>query len=146
MLVDHGNLLLLEDDWWGWKQTVPGFFDRITDDPHGGDLIFEFTSPVTPRSVLLVDINPPPNLGASVTLYDESNRTRVYDVQPGWTGGYGNAGPHELDLTTLAPQPGNGTPRFATATQMDDFQPDRVVKIVVHMTGYGAMDELEFCK
>jgi len=33
--------------------------------------------------VLLADICPPPDLGASVTLFDESNRTRVYAVDPG---------------------------------------------------------------
>jgi hypothetical protein len=101
---------------------------------------------VNPRSVLLADINPPPNQGASVTLVDEAGGTRVYDVEPGWTGTYGNAGPHKLDLTTLAPQPGNGTPRLARAVETPGFLQDRVVKIVVHMTGYGALDELEFCR
>jgi hypothetical protein len=145
MLVGHGNMLLLQDNRLS-AQTVPGFFDRVTDDFDGGDLIFDFTSPVDPRSLLLADINPPPNRGASVTLIDEANRTRVYTVQPGWTGTYGNAGPHKLDLTTLAAQAGNGTPRLATAAETKGFLQDRVVRIVVHMTGYGAMDELEFCR
>jgi len=146
MLIGHGNVLLLEDDWYGWAQSTPGFFDNVTDDPDGGDLIFDFTSPVDPRSLLLADINPPPNQGASVTLVDEAGSTRVYSVEPGWTGTYGNAGPHKLDLTTLAPQPGNGTPRLATAVETPGFLQDRVVKMVVHMTGFGALDELEFCR
>ncbi len=146
MLIGHGNVLLLEDDWFSYAQTVPGFFDVVTDDRHGGDLIFDFTSPVDPRSMLLVDINPPPNRGASVTLIDETGLTRIYAIDPGWTGTYGNAGPHRLDLTTLDPQPGNGTQRFALATEMQGFQHDRVVRMVVHMTGNGAMDELHFCR
>ena len=32
---------------------------------NGGDLILEFRVPVDPRSMLLVDINPPPNEGAT---------------------------------------------------------------------------------
>jgi hypothetical protein len=51
-----------------------------------------------------------------------------------------------LDLTTLAPQPGNGTPRRATATEDANFDPDDVVRIVVHLTGFGGVDELTFCK
>jgi hypothetical protein len=146
MLIGHGNVLLLEDDWYGWAQSVPGFFDVVTDDPHGGELVFAFTAPVDPRGILLADINPAPNLGARVTLRDEGGRTRVYDVAPGWTGTYGDAGPHRLDLTTLAPQPGNGTPGLATATESSGFLQARVVEIVVLLTGFGAVDELEFCR
>ncbi len=145
MLIGHGNMLLLEDDWHAFAQTNPGFFDVVTDDPHGGDLIFDFLQPVDPQSVLLADINPPPNLGASVTLTDGSGKQRVYAIDPGWTGGYGNAGPHQLDLRTTVPQPGNGTPRFARATEDEGFQQDDVVRMVVHMTGFGALDELVFC-
>ena len=144
MLIGHGNLLLLQDSRYP-GQSVPGFFDTITDDRDGGDMIFDFRQPIDPRSMLLADINPPPNLGASVTLIDGNGKTRVYAIEPGWTGTYGNAGPHRLDLTTLLPQPGNGTLRFATATEMDGFQQANVVRMVVHMTGFGAMDELEFC-
>ena len=144
MLIGQGNVLLLEDDWYAFAQAVPGFFDVVTDDPDGGDLVFDFTSPVNPRHMLLADINPPPNQGASVTLSDEDGRTRVYSVEPGWTGTYGNAGPHELDLTTLAPQPGNGTPRLATAVETLGFEQARVVRLVVHLTGFGAIDELCF--
>lgn len=145
MLVGHGNLLLLQSDLHS-RQDVAGFFQEPTDDPDGGDLIFDFIEPVDPRSLLLCDINPPPNRGASVTLTDENGLTRVYAIDPGWTGTYGNAGPWQLDLTTLKPQPGNGTPRWAVATELEGFQQARVVQIVVHLTGYGAIDELVFCR
>jgi len=144
MLIGHGNLLLLQDDQYS-HQSVPGIFDVVTDDPQGGDMVFDFLDPVDPRSVLLVDINPPPNLGASVTLVDAAGRTRVYAVDPGWTGPYGDAGPRQLSLATSAPQPGYGT-RRAVATEQPGFEQARVVRIVVHMTGSGAIDDLTFCR
>ena len=144
MLINRGNMLLLQHNSFA-TQTNPGFFDAVTDDNDGGDLIFNFLQPIDPRGILLADINPPPNLGASVTLIDGNGKTRVYTVQPGWTGGYGNAGPFRLDLTTTVAQPGNGTPRFATANEQAGFQQTNVVRMIVHMTGFGAMDELEFC-
>lgn len=144
MLVGHGNLLLLQDS--ARPRQSGGVFATPTDDPQGGEMIFDFLAPIDPRSLLLADINPPPNLGAVVSLFDEGGLTRVYAIEPGWTGTYGNAGPHRLDLTTLLPQPGNGTPRFARATEAPGFRQERVVKLVVHMTGYGALDELTFCQ
>jgi hypothetical protein len=145
MLIGHGNLLLLQDSARP-RQDRPGFFRTVTDDPDGGDLIFDFLAPTDPHSVLLADINPPPNLGATVTLLDGKGLRRIYAVDPGWTGTYGNAGPHRLDLTTLLPQPGNGTPRWARATEDPGFEQANVRRIVVHLTGYGAIDELTFCQ
>jgi len=144
MLIGHGNVLLLQDNAHS-HQNVPGIFDVVTDDPQGGDMIFNFPLAIDPISVLLADINPPPNLGASVTLTDAAGKTRVYAVDPGWTGPYGDAGPRRLDLRTTAVQIGYGT-RRAVATQQPGFQQDAVVRIVVHMTGYGAIDELTFCR
>src|SRR5262249_49429325 len=143
MLFGHGNILFLQNDWYN-AHTVQGFWDIVTDDPDGGNLIFDFTSPVEPHGVLMIDLDPPPNQGAVVTLTDDGSRTRTYTVEAGWTGPFGNPGPWRLDLTTLAPQPGNGTPRFATATETPGFLPNHVVKMVVHMTGFGAVDDLEF--
>lgn len=145
MLIGHGNLLLLQESSRP-AQDSPGVFSTPTDDRDGGDLVFDFVRPADPRSILLADINPPPNLGASVTLLDQAGRKRVYAIDPGWTGTYGNAGPHKLDLTTLLPQPGNGTPRFARASEDAGFQQQNVVQLVVHLTGYGAVDELVFCQ
>lgn len=145
MLIGHGNLLLLQESARP-QQSPPGFFAVPTDDSNGGDIVFTFPVPVDPRSILLADINPPPNMGSYVTLVDEDERTRVYTIEPGWTGPYGNAGPHLLDLTRTDPQPGNGTPRFARAVEQPGFLQDRVIRIVVRMTGYGALDELTFCR
>src|SRR5262245_36568433 len=61
MLIGHGNVLLLQDNRFS-AQTVPGIFDVVTDDPQGGDMIFDFVNPVKPLSMLLADINPPPNM------------------------------------------------------------------------------------
>lgn len=146
MLIGHGNLLLLQD---GARagQSAPGVFDHVTDDPQGGDLVFDFVAPVDPESLLLVDINPPPNKGASVTLHDAAGRTRVYTIPPGWTGAYGDAGPWRLDLRATTPQVGNlpGL-KLARAVQSPGFEQENVVRIVVHLTGFGALDELVFCR
>jgi FG-GAP repeat protein len=145
MLVGQGNVLLLQDDAHAFPQTTPGVFDVVTDDPDGGDLDFEFLLSVDPRSLLLAGIDPAPGQGASVTLRDEEGRTRIYTVQPGWTGAAGDAGPHRLDLVTLEPQLGNGTASLATAQETPGFEPQHVVRITVHLTGLGAIDELAFC-
>jgi hypothetical protein len=145
MLVGHGNMLVLQDSSRP-QQSPSGFFTTVTDDPDGGEFVFDFLDPVDPKSILLADINPPPNRGAIVTLIDTGNLARTYFVEPGWTGTYGDAGPWRLDLTTVLPQPGNGTPRFARAQEVDGFRQDQVLRIVVQMTGYGAIDELVFCK
>ena len=146
LLIEHGNLLLLQDSR-SATQTTPGFFDVPVDDPDGGNLVFDFTGPVEARSVLLIDLDPPPNHGATVTLFDGAMRTRVYTVPPGWTGTYGVPGFLTLDLTTLDPQVVNPPGfRVATVTQQNGFVPGDVLRIVVHLTGLGAMEELSFCR
>ena len=144
LLIGHGNLLLLQDDAHA-SLSGPGTFATPVDDPQGGDLAFDFAPPIDPRSVLLTDLDPPPNAGASVTLTDGAGRRRVYSVPPGWTGTYGVSGFRILDLSTLAAQPGAGA-RLATASEDPGFQQANVVRVVVHMTGLGAMDELVFCR
>jgi len=143
LLVGRGNLLLLQDDAHA-TQTVPGRFDLVSDDPDGGELVLDFEVPVAPRSLLLVNLLPAPAQGASVTLQDVQGRTRTYAVEAGWTGASG-AGAHPLDLLTLAPQPGNGTASLATAEEQPGFAAQRVVRLSVHLTGRGALDELAFC-
>lgn len=146
MLVGYGNLLLLQSNTLP-TQTIPGIYDLVTDDADGGDIVFDFTSPVNPQSVLLADINPEPNLGASITLIDENGKTRVYTVQPGYTGEYGDAGPWGVNLTVTTVQVGNAPGfRLTTATEQAGFLQNRVVRMVVHMTGFGAMDNLVFCR
>jgi len=143
MLIGRGNILMLQTDTLP-TQTVPGFFDTPLDDTDGGDFIFDFVRPCEVLSVSLIDIDPEPNQGASVTLTDYSNLTRTYAVQPGWTGTFGGVpGWKTLDTTTLADQIGNA-PGFRRATASEDpgFDPNATVRMVVHLTGRGAMDDL----
>ena len=144
MLVGKGNILMLQDSGHPAESRL-GFFDVPLDDPDGGDLVFAFTHAVTPLGVVLIDLDPPPNQGASVTLSDQSGATRVYSVPPGWTGTFGSVSGRKLDLTTLAPQVGNAPGfKLATASEQSGFVPERVERIVVHLTGAGALDDLEF--
>ena len=143
MLIGRGNILMLQSNLEP-TQTVPGFFDTPLDDTDGGDFIFDFIRPSEVLSVALIDIDPEPNLGATVTLTDYSNLTRVYTIQPGWTGTFnGVPGWKTLDTTTLADQLGNAPGfRRATATEAPGFDPNATVQMVVHMTGRGAMDDV----
>jgi len=143
MLIGRGNILMLQRDTEP-TQTVPGFFDVPVDDIDGGDFVFDFTRPCEVLGVTLIDIDPEPNLGASVILTDFSSLTRTYTVQPGWTGTFGGTpGWKTLDTTILSDQIGNA-PGFRRATAVEDpgFDPNAAVKMVVHLTGRGAMDDL----
>ena len=147
MLIGKGNILMLQDNAQP-TQTVSGFFDTPIDDPNGGNIVFNFTLPSSPRGVALIDIDPEPNQGCSVILTDGNGKTRTYAVQPGWTGSFHSVpGWKRLDLTTLSNQVGNAPGfRQATVSQMTDYDQDNVVRMVVHLTGYGAIDDLEFCQ
>jgi hypothetical protein len=129
-------------------QSTPGFFDTPLADPDGGDFVFEFLERAEPRSISLIDLDPPPNDGASVILTDEHGATRTYTVPPGWTGTFGSQpGWKTLDLTTLADQVGNPPGfRLATASETAGYCADRVSTMVVHLTGFGAIDDLSVCR
>jgi len=146
MLIDKGNILMLQDSTLP-AQSVPGFFDTPLDDPDGGDFVFEFTSPAQPTRIALIDLDPPPNGGASVILSDENGATRTYTVPPGWTGSFLSVpGWKTLDLTTLANQVGNAPGfRLATASETPGYLSNRVVGMVVHLPGFGAVDDLSAC-
>src|SRR5262249_52616034 len=145
LLIAHGPLVLLQDDARA-TQTVPGFFDEPASDPDGGDLVFTFSSPAEPRSLVLADLDPPPNQGATVTLTDTAARMRTFTVPPGWTGTFGAKGAHTLDLTTLAPQVGNAPGFHSTAaSETLGFAADSVQTLVVHLSGGGAVDDLAWC-
>src|SRR5262249_23516308 len=62
LLINHGNLLLLQDDARP-GESAPGVFAQPVDDPDGGDLIFAFAPAAAPTSVRLTDLDPPPNHG-----------------------------------------------------------------------------------
>jgi hypothetical protein len=144
LLVNRGNALILQNS------QVPGmtgdFFNTPNDDQDGGNLIFNFINPVTPQSVVLIDIDAGNNQASTVTLKDSSNRTRTYTVPSRWTEDIlvdGGAGWRTLDLTVLTNQPGFMS--TATASQQSGFDATQVIQIVVHLGSSGAVDDLSFC-
>jgi len=145
LLVNLGNVLILQNLTVG-VQTVPGFWDPPNDTPAGGTMVFDFlVSGVEALSVDLIDINGG-GQAVSVILVDGSGKTRTYSVPGMWTHDISVGGPNgfdTLDLTTLAPQLGEGG---ATATASEDlgFSPTGVVKLSVEMFGSGGMDNFKF--
>ena len=141
LLVDRGNLLILQED---GRSTVPGVFDVPDDAWFGGTLVFELTTPGEVLSLDLVDACPgPPAQDITLVLTDAAGATRTYSVPGGWTRDVQVDGPPgygTLDLTTLAPQPGFVT--TATATETPGFAPREVVRLEVTLAGSGAVDEL----
>ena len=147
LLVNKGNLLILQNDAASNPPAVGGIFPRPNDDENGGNLFLNFLSPVSPSSLVLVDIDVGSNQASSVTLTDSSARTRTYTVPSNWTGDLIlNGGPAfgTLDLTTLAPQPGFAS--IATASQQAGFDGDAVVRITVHLGSSGAVDDVMWCQ
>jgi hypothetical protein len=145
LLVDRGNVLILQNS------QVPGqaggIFTTPNDDQDGGDLIFDFLSPVTPTSIVLIDIDVGTNQASSVTLTDSIGNERTYTVPASWTEDLlinGPTGWRTLDLTTLAAQPGFAS--IATASEDPGFDGTSVVQITVHFGSSGAVDDLTFCQ
>ncbi len=145
LLVDLGNLLILQNSLVP-AQTVPGIFDRPNDDQDGGTFTFTFVhGAVEPSSLDLVDIDLGDSQMASVTLFDSSNRLRLYDIPAGWTEDlvlHGFPGFRTLDLTTLDPQP--GFMASASAVETPGFDPKAVVRIEVALGSSGAVDNLRW--
>ncbi len=143
LLVDLGNILILQNNAYP-TQTVPGIFDTPNDEEDGGTLIFDFTSPLEPLEVTLVDINGS-NQNVLVTLLDTNSFTRTYDVPSMWTKDVtsGPLGYDMLDLTTLAPQLGEGG-ATATATEDVGFDGTSVVNITFEFDGSAGLDNFKF--
>ncbi len=141
LLVGLGNLLILQDPDHP-TQTVPGVFDTPDDDRSGGVIIFDFLTAVTPQSVDLVDINGD-GQHVDITLVDAAGLERLYIVPGHWTNDITTApvGYDTLDLTTLAPQTGEGG-AIATASEDSGFDPTDVVQIVFDFLGSGAIDNI----
>ena len=87
----------------------------------------------------LVDLCPG-NQDATVLLIDTSNRQRFYDVPNGWTF---DTGYDTLDLTTLDPQVGQGG-SVAIGVEDPDFDPTKVVRMVVWFASSAALDNMKF--
>ncbi len=147
LLINRGNLLILQNNAATNPPAVGGFFPKPNDDEDGGNLFLDFASPVSATSLVLVDIDVGAGQASSVTLTDSSARTRTYTVPSNWTGDLIlNGGPAflTLDLTTLAPQPGYAS--VATAAQDAGFDGDAVVQIKVHFGSSGAVDDVSWCQ
>jgi hypothetical protein len=147
LLVQRGNLLILQNDAATNPPAVGGVFPRPNDDENGGTLTFDFLSEVEPQSIVMVDIDDSLGGSATVVLTDSSARTRTYSVPAGWTEDLVNDGPtgwRTLNLTTLANQPGFA----ATATASEDagFDGSAVVRITVALAASGAVDDLSWCE
>lgn len=143
LLIGLDNVLILQNSQ-ATAQTA-GVFDRPNDDQDGGELIFDFTTPVEPEAIALIDIDAGAQQGSSVTLTDENGRTRVYSVPPRWTRDLVADGPPShgiLSLGILDPQPGFLS--TATATQDLVFDSAHVVRLVVRLGSSGAVDDLSW--
>lgn len=141
LLVDLGNILILQNDHFP-TQTLPGTFDTPNDEEDGGTIIFDFTKSLTLLSIDLIDIDG--NGPADLFLLDGSGRTRTYNVPMSWTRDVFAQGPDgfdTLDLTSLAPQLGEGG-GTATAFQDLDFDPLDVVRLTIAHSGSAGIDNL----
>jgi len=143
LLVDSGNILILQGV---PGQTTPGIYDQPDDDRFGGTFVIDFGAmKVAPLSIDLIDLCPAPGQDATVTLFDDSGRTRTYSIPAGWTEDIQMDGPpgiRTLDLTTLADQPGYLA--VATASQEARFDENAVVLLEIALGGSGAIDNLSY--
>jgi hypothetical protein len=141
LLVNQGNILILQNDVATNPPAVAGVYPRPNDDEQGGTLQFDYVRPVEPLSVDLIDVDNP-NQGITVTLTDFSALTRTFTVPSNWTGDLTLAQPGvgTLDLTTLAPQVGFGS--NATAVEDPGFDPNAVMGITITLSGSGGVDNL----
>lgn len=138
LLVDRGNVLVLQDD---LTQTVPGVYDAPGPAPNGGAVYLELLVPALPVSLELVGLGAA--TAARVTIRDAVGEGRTFHVPPGFTadgGGSSVSSVRALRLDTLADQAGHAA--VATATQDAQFDPSRAELIEVWMDGPGAIDRL----
>lgn len=143
LLLNQGNVLILQNDDPNVPAPVGGIYPRPNDDEDGGTLDFAFIRPVRPLSIDLLDIDNHPGEGAVLTLTDFSALTRTYTVPADWTGDLTliQPGVGTLDLQTLFNQGGfNST--TATAAEDPGFDASAVVSLSVAMGGSGALDNL----
>ncbi len=143
LLVDLGNILIIQNNAFP-TQTTPGIFDTPNDEENGGTLVFSFINAVMPLSIDVVDING--NGPADAILTDSNGLTRTFNMPMNWTFDIASSGPdgyETLDLTTLAPQLGEGG---ASATAFEDagFDINSVVELEVIFTGSAGIDNLSF--
>lgn len=143
LLVGLGNILILQSKT-SPTQSLPGIFDAPNDAAQGGTFVFSFISAVEMLSIDLVDIDAGNH--TLVTLMDGQGNSRIFDVPAGWTFDIHAQGPQgygTLDLTSLAPQLGEGG-QTATVFQDKGFDASGVVFMSVEMSGSGGLDNVAF--
>jgi hypothetical protein len=145
LLVDRGNILILQSS--GFPDQTGSIFDDPSDSSGGGTLTFDFAFPVSPVSVVLieVDLYPLPQ-DATVTLIDSGFNTRTFTVPSGWTTDIvidGGTGFNTLDLTDLSAQA--GFVADATGSDSGGFDENDVVRIEINFASSAAVDNLEVC-
>ncbi len=141
LLVGLGGILILQNDSFD-TQTTPGIYDTANDEAAGGTLVFDFVDPVELLSIDLIDIDA--NAAVDLILTDASGLARTYSVPSFWTFDIsvaGRDGFDTLDLTTLAPQLGEGG-GIATAVEDAGFNPFDVDSLTVIHTGSAGIDNL----
>ena len=154
LLVDMGNILILQNDSHPATTTDPTY-GLVVDVPNDeanyadrGAIVFDFTMPVEPVSIDLIDIDNGCRY-VNVMLMDENQNMRVYDVPAGWTHDVTSHGKgwHTLDLTSLLDQPGEpGTYDWTMAWQDYHFNPKKVHQLKVVFDGSAGLDNLVFRK
>ena len=144
LLVDTGNILILQNDSNSATSNVAGFgltYDIPNDESSevdAGAIVFDFVKPVELISIDVVDANG--NFGATLTLTDTNKRRRVYtvnetysfDIEATPTG----QGYDTVFLNTLLAQTGEGG-GTATVAEVSGFDPLSVIRFDVAITGYG---------
>jgi hypothetical protein len=141
LLVDQGNILILQTDSPSNPPIVGDVYPNPNDDEDGGTFTFTFNRPLTPLSVDLIDIDLP-NQDAVIVMTDFSNLTRTYTVPSDWTGDITlfQPGVGTLDLQDTNPQAGFNS--VATAAEDLGFDPNAVTSMTVTLSGSGALDNL----
>jgi hypothetical protein len=154
LLVDKGNIMILQNDSHPATTTDPTYglvFDVPNDESNHADrgaIVFDFTMPVEPVSIDLIDIDDGCRY-VTVMLMDENQNMRIYDVPGGWTYDVTQhtKGWHTLDLTSLLDQPGEpGTFTWSMAWQDFGFDPLRVNQLKVTLDGSAGIDNVVFRK
>lgn len=142
LLLNQGNVMILQTDAATNPPVVAGVYPRPNDDEDGGTLNFAFNRPMRPISIDLLDIDDASTDSMVVTLTDFSAVTRTYTVPAGWTGDLTEAEPGvgTLDLQDTNPQAGFVS--NATCVDGAGFDPNAVVGVSVELEGSGAIDNL----
>jgi hypothetical protein len=144
LLVNQGNVLIIQTDAAGNPPPVGDFYPNPNDDEDGGTFTFTFLRSigVQPLTVDLIDLDNRPGEGATITLTDFSALTRTFTVPTDWTGDLTlfQPGVGTLDLQDINPQAGFAS--VATAVEDAGFDPNAVMSMTVVMGGSGAVDNL----